>query len=128
MSAYIDDQEPSRNSSARICFMSSHTSRFFSGDRSKYAGWNVAMTRIPSISKNFPRSLEIGAAVCSTVWAANVPRQHTIFGRMAASCFRRNGLHEATSSGSGLRFSGGPAFQNVANVDILALEVDGFDD
>ena len=42
--------ERSRNSSARICFMSSQTSRFFSGERSKYAGWNVAITRIPSIS------------------------------------------------------------------------------
>jgi len=57
------------------------------------------------------RSREMGASERSRHCAANLPSATIMRGRMAASCFLRNGSHSAISSGSGLRLPGGRHFR-----------------
>jgi len=49
----------------------------------------------------------IGAFVRSSVWTANLPSATITSGEISSSWRRRKGSQLATSSGSGLRFSGG---------------------
>ena len=47
------------------------------------------------------------SVVFSSDFAANVPSATMTFGLIVSTCRNRNGSHCSTSSGSGLRFSGG---------------------
>ena len=76
------------------------------GSRSRYAGWNVGISWMPSYVPKLPRS-RLMALVAQQACTANLPSATITRGRMRASWRFRNGSHAATSSGSGLRLPGG---------------------
>ena len=88
-------------------FMSSHTSFFFSGARSRYDGWKVHITGMPRYSKNLPRSLVMPSVAPSRYRAGVLPSRQRNFGRTSSIVFSRYSLQFSASSGSGVRFLGG---------------------
>src|SRR6185436_19402505 len=89
---------------------SAHACFFSSGERSRYAGWNVGISGTPSYSFHCPRRRVIGVPTRSSVCAANLPSATITFGRIEASCAFKNGSHASISSGSGFRLFGGRHF------------------
>ena len=68
----------------------------------------------PRKSNHWPRKLEMDLLVPSSACVAVLPRQTMTLGSMAASWRSRNGMQVATSSFSGVRFSGGRHFTTLA--------------
>ena len=109
-------------------FISSHTSRLRSGLRRRNAGWNVGTTFAPRYSYTRPRIREIGSSVLKSVRAANVPSATITFGLIASTWANTNGSQVRTSSGAGLRFSGGRTLDDVGDIHLIPREANRFDD
>ena len=104
-----------------------HTSRLADGVRKRNAGWYVGMSGMPSYACQAPRSCEMGASERSRHCAANLPSATIMRGRMAASCFLRNGSHCGDLVGLGVAIAGRAALQDVADVDVAAAEAHRLD-
>ena len=98
---------PTRASAAFTSLRSCQASFFFDGSRSRYAGWNVGISGMPSYVRKLPRSRLIGDSSRSRHCTANLPSATIMRGRIAASWRFKKGSQDATSSGSGLRLPGG---------------------